>query len=105
MEPMRQLLLMDRHVGEQPWELDTEKSFAKMEITPVRCGDELMFRCTEALEIKPYPNPRMFGGMWCYGGLDTEDEVKKRIEEFHKWADEWVGKGMKIEIIRHPEES
>jgi len=90
-------------IPDPPW-LDTEKSFARIDITPEKHGDESWFRYSASLEIKPYPNPVMFGGMWQSGAATSEEELEKVIDDFRKAAEEFVELGMKeLEIVRHEE--
>jgi hypothetical protein len=97
---MRQMRLMDIDIG---WQLDKEKSIARLEITPERRGDEVLFRYHSAIEIKPYPNPFMYGGEWSSGSVETEAEVEQLIADFRKRVTAWEKRGIKIEVIRHPE--
>lgn len=97
---MRQFRLMDVDVG---WELDKEKSIARLEIMPERRGEELLFRYHSAIEIKPYPNPFMYGGEWSSGAVETEDEVEKLITDFRRKVSAWQKRGIKVEVVRRPE--
>lgn len=88
---------------DQLWELDKEKSFAELIITPVRRGEKLVLVFSEEVKIRPYPNPFGYGGLWGYGGVDTEAEVEKLIKDFKRYNGRWVEMGLKVEIVRKPE--
>lgn len=97
---MRQMRLMDEDAG---WMLDKKRSRARLEITPERCDGKVLFRYDIAIEIKPYPNPFMFGGEWTHGAKETEAEVEQVIADFHKRAARWEKYGIETEVVRHPE--
>lgn len=98
---MRQYHLMDMDAG---WDMDKKNSIARLTIYPIRRGDESFFRYSYAIEIKPYPNPFMFGGEWGNGGVKTEADIKQVEADFRKKITAWVKRGIKVEITRKPEE-
>ena len=91
------------------FKLDTEKSYALLVITPIHAvsddGETDYIYVDETIEIKPYPNPYGFGGMWGHGGHKPEEE-KKVIAEFHRWVDPWIERGLtRVEIKHEPGET
>ena len=91
------------------WKLDTEASFARLNITPiVAISDEetrYYVQIDETLEIKPYPNPYGFGGMWGHGGYKPEEEAEA-VQKFHDYISKWRALGLhKIEVIHNPQET
>jgi hypothetical protein len=97
---MRQMQLMDADVG---WILDKKNSIARLEIIPGLCDGKVLFRYSIAIEIKPYPNPFMFGGEWSSGSKETEAEVEQLIADFRKRVTAWEKRGIKVEVVRRPE--
>lgn len=86
---------------DQLWELDTENSFARMTITPIKEGGKLKYLWEEEMWIKPYPNPFGYGGFWAQGVAKTTEEVDRLISYFKSETERW---GLcKIDIIRQPE--
>ncbi len=86
------------------WRMDPEKSFARMDITPVKTAERFYYLINTAINIRPYPNPFMYGG--CYGGGSAMDEqnLEQQIKSFTEQADRLRENGMvKIEIVRHDE--
>ncbi len=88
------------------FKLDTENSYALIVITPIHAvsddGETDYIYVDETIEIKPYPNPYGFGGMWGNGGHKPEEE-KKVISEFHRWVDPWIERGLtRVEIKHEP---
>ena len=95
--------------GRANFKLDTEKSFALLVITPIHAvsddGETDYIDVKETIEIKPYPNPYGFGGMWGSGSHKPEEE-KKVISDFHRWVDSWVERGLtRMEIKHVPKET
>jgi hypothetical protein len=89
---------------DQLWELDKEQSYARLTITPVREGDKRYYQWQEEIQIRPYPNPFGFGGMWGTGPAHSEDEVQRLITGFRHYLREWQGRGLeKVEVVRKPE--
>lgn len=88
---------------DQLWELDKEQSYARLTITPIREGDKRYYQWEDRVQIKPYPNPFGFGGMWGTGPAWSEDEVQRKIEGFRHFLREWEERGLKIEIVCKPE--
>jgi len=85
------------------WRPDVEKSIARLVITPIKRGEEIIFKYEERVEIHPYPNPYGSGGLWGMGGKQTEAEVEQLIEHFKSWTEDWQRLGVKLEVIRNPE--
>ena len=88
------------------FKLDTENSYALIVITPIHAvsddGEIDYIYVDETIEIKPYPNPYGFGGMWGHGG-HKPDEKKKVIADFHRMVDPWVERGLtRVEIKHEP---
>jgi len=91
------------------WKLDTEASFAQLVITPIiAISDEdtrYYVQIEETLEIRPYPNPYGFGGMWGHGWHDSEKEAEM-VQQFNDYLEKWKALGLhKIDIIRNREET
>ena len=100
-----QTSLMDkiREMEMESWRLDPEKSHASITITPI-VEDGGHFEIDEELEIRPYPNPFGFGGMYGGRGVRSRKEVDPVIKSFKKMAKEWEARGMKPpEVIWQPE--
>ncbi len=91
------------------FKLDTEKSFALLVITPIHAvsddGETDYINIDETIEIKPYPNPYHYGGMWGHGWHKPEEE-KEAIADFHHWVDPWIERGLtRVEIKHAPQET
>jgi len=86
------------------WRMDSEKSFARLDITPVRTTEGVVYRLEESIEIKPYPNPFMYGGKWGGGCARNEEELEQAKVRFQKETDQLRQNGMeKVEVITHDE--
>jgi hypothetical protein len=84
--------------------MDSEKSFARLDITPVRTTEGVVYRLEESIEIKPYPNPFMYGGKWGGGCARNEEELEQAKVRFQKETDQLRQNGMeKVEVITHDE--
>lgn len=97
---------MQQNLLDQLWEPDRTKTFAKITITPVKRGDESYFGIEETVEVRPYPNPFMFGGMYGHNSVRTEAEVEKQIEWLQRFLKSYESSGLKgveLEIVRNPE--
>jgi len=93
-----------KELEKESWRLDPEKSFARLTITPVKEGDNTYYDIDEVIEIRPYPNPFGFGGMYGMGVTKSKAEVERRIKYFKGWTKEWEERGLnKVEIIRRPQ--
>ncbi|MDD5500589.1 MAG: hypothetical protein PHH57_02755 [Candidatus Omnitrophica bacterium] len=91
------------------FKLDSEKSFALLVITPTHVvsddGEADYIWISKTIEIKPYPNPYGFGGMWGHGGYQP-DEEKKIISDFHHFVKPWIERGLtRVEIKHEPRET
>ena len=88
------------------FKLDTEGSFALLVITPIHAvsdeGEHDYILVDETIEIKPYPNPYGFGGLWGHGNPKPEEE-ENVIADFHHWVDPWIKRGLvRVEIKHEP---
>jgi len=84
------------------WRMDKEKSYARLEITPIETSEGLYYDLHTSIEIKPYPNPFMFGGMWGGGAAKSEQELEQAIKGFEQTVSKLKENGMeKVEIVRH----
>ena len=93
-----------KEMEREAWQMDSEQSHAYFITTPVRDGNERYYRITWAIEIKPYPNPFTFGGVWCSGGAKDKDSLQKQIDEFNRQVDRWRKHGLtKVEMKEEPE--
>lgn len=87
------------------WEMDTEASHAYFHIIPVVEGEDRYFTYNVELEIRPYPNPFGFGGMWGSGGHYDTAGIREKVKEFRGYIQRWRDKGMyKVEFKRLPEQ-
>jgi hypothetical protein len=93
------------HEARAAWRMDSEKSFARMDIRPIRKPDgTLHYSIGYNIEIRPYPNPFSYGGMWGGGAADSQEELDKAIASFNAQGDELRESGMtKIEVVTHEE--
>lgn len=86
----------------QAWRMDSEQSFALLEITPFVSASGSHFRCQTSITIRPYPNPAAFGGLYGSDYPETEEALEKIIAGFNKQADGFRQYGMtKVEIKRN----
>lgn len=91
-------------VAKKAWRMDKEKSYARLEITPVKTADGLYYHLTTSIKIEPYPNPFMYGGMWGSSPAKTKEELQQVINGFEENANVLRQNGMeKVEIITHDE--
>jgi hypothetical protein len=87
----------------QAWIPDLEKSHARLTISPIKRGEEVLYSYQTAVEIRPYPNPLGSGGCWGGGSVTTEAEVEEVIADFKRCNEDWERRGIKLEVIRHQE--
>ena len=81
------------------WRLDSEKSFALFTYYQESRNGETSYHYNTSLEIKPYPNPLSFGGMWGSGGCKTPAELEKAKQDFMKYVNRYVPYGLtRIEV-------
>jgi len=86
------------------WRMDKDKSFARLEIIPIRTSERLYWQLHTAIKIEPYPNPFMYGGMWGGGSAKDEQELEYAIKAFEDQVARLKENGMeKVEIVRHDE--
>ena len=78
----------------EEWRLDPVKSFALFEWQTVIRGEETFYRISESLEIRPYPNPLGFGGMWGGSSAKTLEDVAERKDRFFLYARQYERLGM-----------
>lgn len=91
-------------VAKRAWQMDKEKSYARLEITPVQTSNGLIYSLNTAIKIEPYPNPFMYGGIWGGGSAKTKEELKQAINNFEKTTNELRQNGMeRVDIITHDE--
>lgn len=82
------------------WRMDGEKSFARLEITPVRTARASYYHLSYSIKIEPYPNPFSYGGMFGNGSAATKEELDRAIASFSKQAETLRSNGMKeIEVV------
>jgi hypothetical protein len=82
--------------------MDSEQSFALLEITPFVSASGSHYRCQTSITIRPYPNPATFGGMYGSDYAETEEALEKIIADFNEKADSFRECGMtKVEIKRN----
>lgn len=85
--------MIDQQIKEN-WKLDTAQSHAYLTITPTVRGDERFFALHEGLEIKPYPNPLGFGGIWGGSIAKDREELEQRIKKFLEYLESWKARGL-----------
>jgi len=91
-------------VAKKAWRMDKDKSYARLEITPVQTANGLIYSLNTSIKIEPYPNPFMYGGMWGSGCAETKEELEQAINNFEETANELRQNGMeKVEIVSHDE--
>jgi len=84
------------------WEMDKEKSFACLTITPVRAPTRCYYEGREEIVVQPYPNPISYGGMW---GQSYPESLEKAITDFNRWVEPLKAHGLEnIEIKEMAEE-
>lgn len=90
----------------EAWRMDREQSYAQLRITPIIEGDRRYYLLDKTVEVRPYPNPIGFGGLWAHGVADDRAEVDRRINLFWLEVEKWKAKGLeRIEVIEEPEET
>jgi len=100
----RQLCPTCFQVEKSNWRMDSKESYALLEITPIVAGNGKYFSYRSSIEIKPYPNPFMFGGEYGFGSAKSEEELEQVIASFNRKVDELREYGMtEVAIKRHPE--
>ena len=97
---------MQRSLEQEAWRMDRERSYAQLRITPIIEGDRRYYQLDETVEVKPYPNPLGFGGLWAHGVADDRAEVDRRINLFLLEVEKWKVNGLeRIEVIEEAEEA
>ena len=80
--------------------LDSEASFALLEIQALQYPTRITYKATDTLELRPYPNPLKMGGWWgLHGGL-TLAELKEFIRGWRETLRPWEAIGLKKISIR-----
>ena len=88
------------------WRMDSQESFARLDITPILTLDGASYTIETTIRIRPYPNPWSYGGMFGFGSAKGEDDLAKAIKTFHEYAEGFKGKGLvKIEVVRHDQKT
>jgi hypothetical protein len=91
-------------VAKKAWRMDKDKSYARLEITPVQTANGLIYSLNTSIKIEPYPNPFMYGGMWGGDYAKTKEELQQKINQFEKQANELRQNGLeRVDIITHDE--
>jgi len=76
------------------WQMDSEKSYASLTITPIETQDGSYYEYSERLEVRPYPNPLGHGGMSGGGRAKDEAGLEKVIASFHAEVERWKKHGL-----------
>jgi len=91
-EQLTHLEVFDEFEREQ-WRMDSQNSFALFEWGKVIRGEETYYRISESIEIRPWPNPHTFGGMWGSSSAKTIADVElaktrffEYVSQFKKWG-------------------
>lgn len=72
------------------WQMDSELSSATLTISPVEKADgSVVYHLHDAIEIHPYPNPLMFGGVWGSATVNSEIEAMEREQLFLETLSTW----------------
>lgn len=88
----------------EAWRMDRERSYAQFRITPIIERGRKRYQLDKTVEIRPYPNPLGFGGLWGMGYADDRAEVDRRINLFLLEVEKWKARGLeRIEVIEEPE--
>ena len=74
---------------EREWKMDSELSSATLTITPVDTDGTVVYHMSEAIEIRPYPNPLGFGGSWGSMTAYSEEEAKEKEKLFLETLSTW----------------
>ncbi len=76
------------------WRLDAERSYARFSYAEISRDGLPWYRYTTEIEIKPYPNPYSFGGIWGNGSCETREELEARKQELLKEAHRFIPHGL-----------
>lgn len=91
-------------VAKKAWRMDKDKSYARLEITPIKTMDRHYYQLHTSIEIRPYPNPFMYGGMWGGNSAKDEQELEQAIKHFEETVAELKENGLdRVEVVRHDE--
>ena len=95
-----------REHEKETWRCDPEKCHASFIYHRVFEGGNFRYWDTYvSVEIRPYPNPFGFGGMWGGGGWKTKKELNKALRLFKERVKFWEKHGLtRIEIKQKPDE-
>jgi len=95
--------MIDQQINEN-WKLDTTQSHAYLTITPTVRGEERFLTLHEGLEIKLYPNPLGYGGMWVGSIAKEREELEQRKKNFLEYLEPWKARGLVRITIKEEEE-
>jgi hypothetical protein len=89
----------------EAWRMDGQQSFARLEVTPTVTLQGTYYKLETKIQIRPYPNPRMYGGLCGFGSAKGEDDLAKAIGVFEEEAAELRKIGMvDVQVIRHDQQ-
>ena len=90
---------------EEFWELDKEKSSAFFYFNVETDGDKRYYRINYEMTIRPYPNPPMFGGVYCGATAHNIEELREKVKEWREYVDWGRKHGLtKVEIKQETQE-
>ena len=85
------------------WRLNPEESLAEFEITAIQFPERIAYTLTDKLQIRPYPNPTGFGGMFGIGGAGSVPELMEKVRSWREILRPWEARGLtRIRVIRKP---
>ena len=91
-------------VAQKAWRMDKEKSYARLEILPIKTGNMRYYQLNNSIEISPYPNPFMYGAMYGGNSAKDEQELEQAIKSFNETVAKLKENGLeRVEIVRHDE--
>ena len=91
-------------IARAAWRMDKDKSYARLEITPIKTTEKHYYQIHTSIKIEPYPNPFMYGGMWGSGSAKDEQELEQAIKHFEETVAGLKENGMeRVEVVRHNE--
>jgi len=80
----------EKEERKRSWKMDSDLSSATLTITPVELADgSVVYHLSDAVEIRPYPNPLSFGGAWGTGTVQSEAEAKEAEKLFLETLSTW----------------
>jgi len=85
-----QLQAAQKEEERRNWKMDSELSSATLTIRPVEMEDgSVVYHLSDAIEIRPYPNPLSFGGSWGSGTVLSEAEARAAEKLFLETLSSW----------------